>query len=172
MSFEYFSRLSEQGSKYQQEAYIGMGNAQLAMNNIDQAETHYEKALERNSDYAPARVGLGKVALQKQNYQEAKDLFALVAEANTTDVGAEAQYLLGVVEQQQGNFKAAVKAYSNVSVLYEAYNEWVAKALLGRAESYIQMGQQAEARSTLNTLVEEYAGTPEAKEAQRLLNTD
>ncbi len=171
-SFDYFSQLAEQGSNYRQEAYIGMGNAQLAMTNIDQAEEQYQAALDGDPNFAPAKVGLAKVDMERGNLQAAKDQLSLVAEANTTEIGAEAQYLLGVANQKQGNMEAAVKAFTNVNILYEAFDDWVAKALLKKAESYIQMGQRGEARSTLNTLVKDFPGTPQAKEAQKLLNTD
>ncbi len=171
-SFDYFRQLSEQGSQYRQESYIGMGNAQLAMGNVDQAGQQYQAALDNNQNYAPARVGMAKVAVRKENYQQADNLLSQVAESNTTEIGAEAQYLLGLVNQRQGNYEAAVKAYSNVSVLYQAFDEWVAKSLLDQARCYIQMGQRGEARSALNTLVEDYPDMPEAQEAQRLLNQE
>ena len=170
-SFEYFSRLAEQEQKYREEAFIGMGNAQLAMNNLDEAEKHYQSALQGNEDYAPAQVGLAKIAVEKANYQRAKELLNPIAESNTTEVGAEAQYYLGVIQQQQGNYKQAAKAFANVNILYEAFSNWVARALLRQAESYIQMGQTGEARSTLNTLIEDYPGTPQAKDAQKLLDS-
>lgn len=169
-SYDYYSRLADKGDKYKQEAYIGMGNAELAMNNLSVAEAEYQKALEQNSDYAPAKVGLAKIAIEQGNYQDAEDLLALVAELNSTEIGAEAQYYLGVVAQEQGNYEAAVKEYSNVNILYKAHDEWVAKALLNKAESYIQLGQRGEARSTLNTLIDDYSDTPQAKDAQKLLN--
>lgn len=171
-SFEYFNQLSEQGSEYRQEAYIGMGNAQLAMGNVDRAGEQYQAALDDNQDYAPAKVGIAKVEINNKNYQQAEDLLTSVAETNTTEVGAEAQYLLGKVNQEQGQLEAAVKAYSNVNILYQAFGDWVAKALLDKAKSYIQLGQQGEARSTLNTLVEDYPDMPESREAKRLLNQD
>jgi len=170
-SYNYFERLADQGSQYQLEAYIGMGNAQLAMGNTDQAREQYQAALDRDPNYDPAKVGMAKVAIDNSNYDQAKDLLSLVAESNTTEVGAEAQYLLGVTQQKQGNYQAAVKAFSNVNVLYEAYDDWVAKALLKKAESFIQLGQTGDARSALNTLVQDYPGTVQAKEAQRLLDT-
>lgn len=170
-SFKYYSRLAEQEQKYRQEAYIGMGNAQLAMNNLSEAEKYYQAALDSNEDYEPAKVGLAKIAIKKENYQRAEELLSPIAESNTTEVGAEAQYYLGEIFQQQGNYQQAVKAYANVNILYEAFSDWVARALLKQAESYIQLGQTGEARSTLNTLVEDYPGTPQAKEAQKLLDT-
>jgi TolA-binding protein len=169
-SYNYFEQLAQKGDKYQQEAFIGMGNAQLAMNNIDQAEKEYQNALENDANYEPAKVGLAKVAIEKEDYQRANELLEPIAESNTTEVGAEAQYYLGVSHQEQGNYKEAIKAYSNVNILYEAFDEWVARSLLHKAESYIQMGQSGEARSTLNTLLEEYPETPQAKEAQNILD--
>jgi len=170
-SFKYFSQLAEQEQKYRGEAYIGMGNAQLAMNNLSESEKYYQAALDNNSGYAPAKVGLAKIAIEREDYQRAQELLSPIAESNTTEVGAEAQYYLGEIHQQQGNYKQAVKAYANVNILYEAFSNWVARALLRQAESYIQMGQRGEARSTLNTLIEDYPGTPQAKDAQELLDS-
>ena len=171
-SYDYFDRLLEEGSSFRLGALTGMAEAQLAMGNIERARQHYESALETNASHAPARVGLGKVALRKGNYTEAQDLFGLIAESNTTEIGAEAQYLLGVTHQRQQNYKEALEAYSNVNVLYEAFDNWVAKSLLKSAECYIQLGNTGEARSTLNTVVENYGGTPEARQAQRLLQSN
>lgn len=168
-SFEYFSRLLDLDRGYRPEALTGMGNAQFSMDNIDQAKQHYEAALKANRNYDPAKIGLGKVFLRNNSYSEADDLFGLVAESNTTEIGAEAQYLSGVSRQQQGNYKEALEAYSNVSVLYEAFNDWVARALLKSAECYIQLGNTSEARNTLNSLVEKYPESPEARQAQRML---
>lgn len=171
-AFEYFSQLAEKDSDYRQEGLIGMGNAQLALGNDEQAEEHFQTALDNDENFDSANMGLAKVAIENENYQEAEELLSPVAESNTTEVGAEAQYLMGVVHQEQGNYSAAVEAYSNVSVLYEAYDEWVAKSLLNQARSYIQMSQPGEAKSTLNTLVEDYPDMPQAQEAQRLLNEE
>ena len=169
---DYFNRLLEEGGrKYQLESYIGMGNAEIAMGNTNAAEKQYRAALEQNGDYAPANVGLAKVSLQQGEYQAAKDVLGLVAEANTTEIGAEAQYLLGVADQEQGNYKQAVDAYSKVKVLYEAFDSWVAKSLLKKAESFIQMGQTGEAKQMLNSLQQDYPDSPQAQEAQRLLDT-
>lgn len=170
-AFDYFKQLETKGSRYRLEAYIGMGNAQLAMGEAEQAREQYEMALGVNASYDPARVGIGKVELENENYQAAKDRLSLVAESNTTEIGAEAQYLLGVIEQEQQQYEQALEAYSNVEVLYRAYDEWVAKAMLRSAESYIQLGNRGQARSTLSTIVKNYPGTPEAERAQRLLDS-
>lgn len=170
-SLEFFNQLSEKDQGYRLEAYIGMGNAQLAMDNIPEAKAQYESALNINGSYDPARVGLGKVAIENGNYDEARDRLNLVAESNTTEIGAEAQYLLGVVDQEQQQFNQALESYSNVKVLYSAFDDWVSKSMLRSAECYIQLGNRGEARNTLNEIVKNYPGTEEAKKAQRLLDS-
>lgn len=169
-SFDYFNELADKSRQYQQKAYIGMGNAQLAMNNPDEASEYYEAALDQDENYDAANVGLAKVAISNGNYQKAEELLTTVAESNSREVGAEAQYLLGVTKYEQGQYQEATQEFSNVSVLFEAYGEWVAKALLEQGKAYIQLGQSSEARSVLSTLVEEYPDAPEAAEARRLLN--
>ncbi len=170
-SLEYFKQLGDSSQRYRLEAYIGMGNAQLAMGNILDAKSRYQSALDMNGSFDPARVGLGKVAIENGNYSEARDRLSLVAESNTTEIGAEAQYLLGVVEQEQQQFEQALEAYSNVSVLYSAHDNWVSKSMLRSAECYIQLGNRGEARNTLNAIVENYPGTEEAEKAQKLLDS-
>lgn len=171
-AYEYFKRLSEAGSQYSQEARIGMGNALLAMGRTGEAEEQYKAVQQGTGGGDPARVGLGKVALERQNYAEAEDLFSLVAESNTTEIGAEAQYLLGYSRQRQGAYESALQAYSNVRVLYETFDSWVAKAMLRSAECYIQTGNRGEARNTLNTLIEQYPDSPQARQARQMLQSD
>ena len=171
-SVDYFNQLLQNEQRFALEARIGMGDAYLAMGEVSNAKTQYEAALNTNSNYDPAQVGLAKVALQNGNYTEAEDLLSLVAESNTTEIGAEAQYLFGTAKQEQGAFNEALDAYSNVKVLYEAFDNWVSKAMLRSAECYIQIGNQGDARSELNTLVERYPGTPEAAQAQKLLQSN
>lgn len=171
-SFDYYNKLLEKGRTFRLEALTGMGEAQLAMGNIDEARQHFQTALEANSSHASARIGLGKVALENNNHPEADSIFGSIAETNTTEIGAESQYLLGVNQQQQKNYNQALEAYSNVKILYETFDEWVAKSLLKSAECYIQLGNTGEARKTLTSIVEDFSGTPEAERAQQMLQSN
>jgi tetratricopeptide (TPR) repeat protein len=171
-SFGYFKRLSEHKDADIREAYVGMGDARLAMKDLKSARKFYERVIDTDSDYAGAVVGLGKIALYSESYEQAQQLFEKVAESSSTESGAEAQYMLGKVQQEQRNFNEAIEAYSKVTILFEAHEEWVRKALLDRARSLIRLGRTGDARSALNTLVEDYPDTPEAREAGRLLKNN
>jgi len=170
-SHEYFELLLEKGSRFKQEAFVGMGSASLAAGNTGLAKKEYEEALKVNQDNPTANVGLGKVAAQEERYEDAKALLLPVADESTTISGAEAQYYLGKIEQDQNNFEVAIESYSKVRVLFEAFEIWVSKALYNTAECHIRLGNRGEAMSILNGIIESYPDTEGANQAQALLDS-
>lgn len=171
-SLQRYQELAEKDNRYQQEAYLGIGNAYLALDNISEARQNFERVLSVNSENAAARVGLGKVLLRDGRTDEARRFFGLVAENNTTEIGAEAQYLIGESYLSENNREAALEAFSRVSVLFEAYTRWVAEAQYRTAEIYIRQGRRGEATNVLNSIVENYPDTPGAQKARRLLQNN
>lgn len=171
-SLNYFQQLLEKDQRYQQEAYLGIGNAQLELGNINEARQNFERVLSVNSESAAARIGLGKVLMRDGREDEARRFFQLVAENNTTEIGAEAQYLLGESYQSEGDRESALEAYSRVSVLFEAFDVWVAEAQYKTAEIYIRQGNRGEATNLLNSIIETYPDTPGAQKARRLLQSN
>ena len=168
-AYDYFNKLQGKGSSHRLEAHVGMGNAQLAMGDAGAAKQEYEAALQISSSYDAAKVGLAKAAIQQGNYAEVEQQLQPVAEANTSETGAEAQYYLGVAKQQQGNFNEALDEYANVRVLYKMYDGWVAKSMLKSGECYVQLGNNSEAQKILNALMEQYPRSAAAQQAQQML---
>ena len=171
VSHQYFELLLEKGSRFSQEAYVGMGSASLAAGRTGAAKSEFEEALKINSGNPAANVGLGKVAVAESRYEDARSLLVPVAEKSTTISGAEAQYYLGKIEQDQNNFEAAIENYSKVRVLFEAFEIWVSKALYNSAECHIRLGNRGEAMSILNGIIEKYPDTEGAVQAQSLLDS-
>ncbi|NBC65698.1 MAG: tetratricopeptide repeat protein [Bacteroidetes bacterium] len=171
-SLNYYQQLLENDERYRQEAYLGIGNAQLQLGNINEARQNFERVLSINSENNAARIGVGKVLMQDGRQDEARRFFQLVAENSTTEIGAEAQYLLGESYQSEGDRESALEAYSSVSVLFETFDEWVAEAQYKTAEIYIRQGNRGEATNLLNSIVETYPDTPGAQKARRLLQSN
>ncbi|MDZ7718183.1 MAG: tetratricopeptide repeat protein [Balneolaceae bacterium] len=171
-SLQYFQQLLEKDERYQQEAYLGIANAQLELGNINEARQNFERVLSINSENGAARVGLGKVLMQDGRHDEARRFFQLVVENNTTEIGAEAQYLLGESYLAEGDRESALEAFSRVSVLFEAFSVWVAEAQYKTAEIYIRQGDRGQALNLLNSIVETYPDTPGAQKARRLLQSN
>lgn len=171
-SKRYFTQLAERGSRYQLEAYLGLGEASLALNQINEARQNFERAISANPNSDAAKNGLGKVLLQDRRFEEARRIFNSVAEKNTTDVGAEAQLMVGIAWHRENKYTEALEAYSRVNVLFEAFDNWVAEAQYRTAEIYIVQGRRGDARTLLNTITERYHGTEAAVKAARLLQSN
>jgi len=169
-SMRRFETLAETDARYRQEAYLGIGNAKLALGQGSEARQNFEQVLNLNSENDAARVGLGKVLLNDGRVEEARRFFNLVAQNNSTAVGAEAQYLVGQSYLDEGDRPEALEAFSRVRTLFAAYDEWVSEAQYKTAEIYIREGRRGDALSLLNSIVETYPGTNGAEKAQRLLD--
>ncbi len=170
LSHANYAQLLESAPRFRQEAYVGMGNASLAQDNIDQAKEEYESALQVNANNEAAKVGLGKVALANDNYDEAHDFLFPIAERSTTEIGAEAQFYLGKILQEQDEFNAAIEEYAKVKVLFEAFDYWVSESMYATAECHIRLGNRGEAMTVLNSIINNYPGTDAEQKAQRLLS--
>jgi len=169
-SLNRYEQLIEADSRYRQEGILGMGSANLAMGNVNEARQNFEDVLSSDENNNAARVGLGKVLLEDDRVDEARRFFSLVAENSTTDTGAEAQYLLGETYLESGDSEQAREAFSRVQVLFETYDNWVAEAQYKIAEIHIREGRRGDAISLLETIIDQYPGTRGAEKAQELLN--
>ncbi len=169
-SANYFEQLREMGSRYHERAYIGLGRASLAMGNLQDARQYYDNILEVSPGNDAAQLGLANVFFEQNRYSDAREIYREVSDRSTTNIGAEAQYMIGRSFQQEQNFDQALNAYSRVSVLYEAYMEWVGLAKYRSAEIHILNGQRGDALNILNDVRNNYPGTDAADRAQQLLD--
>jgi tetratricopeptide (TPR) repeat protein len=165
-----YARLLETAPRYRQEAFVGMGNASLAQDNIERATEEYESALEVNANSDAAKAGLGKIAIAQDEFEKARELLFPIADRSTTEVGAEAQYYLGEIFQEQQQYNAAIEEYAKVKVLFEAFDEWVSRSMYKSAECHIRLGNRGEAMTILNSIIDTYPGTEAESRAQSLLD--
>jgi len=165
-----YQELADLDSAFQQEAYLGMGRANLGLGDRGEARQQFERVLSINENNDAAKTGLGKVLLEDDRTEEARRFFSVVSDNNSTAVGAEAQYLLGMSYLEEGNREQALEEFSRVRVLYEAYDSWVAEAQYKSAEIYIREGRRGDALSLLNSIIENYPETAGAGKAQQLLD--
>ena len=161
--------LVDRQGRMQVEALATLGDAYHAEGRTGRAESSYNRALEHREDHQQSLIGKGRVALERGQYMDANQLFARVAEMSTANRGAEAQYYLGKVEQARNNHEQAIDEFARVNALYEAYDQWVAKAMLATAESYREMGQSGRANQTLQDVVERFPDTEYSRQASEQL---
>lgn len=170
LAVDRYEALLEHGTDHQVSGRVGMGHALLELDRIDDARQAFEMVLQQNDGHDDAQVGMGRVALARGNYEQAIERLSDVAERNTSEIGAKAQFYYALALQQQSEHERAVEEFARLNVLYEAYDRWVARSMLQSAESHRALGDANEARRVLERVRERYPDTREANEAARRLD--
>jgi hypothetical protein len=83
----------------------------------------------------------------------------------------EANYLIGVLLQQEKKYPEAIEAYNKVRQLPQTSEHWIALSMLRISECYYAMGETLTSRRLLLALVERYPNSSAASEAGLLLRT-
>jgi TolA-binding protein len=159
--------------------YVGLGDIALLNGNGDEALSRYNAAI----DVAGARFKLKEATLGRARafallgkLDSAKELFEQVAGNRSWrgEATAEALFNLGEIAARRGTPDDLAKAqahYQRVYLSYKRFPEWVSKAYLRSAETFIQLGQKQEASNTLarmSTLHEQLKGFPEWLPAMKI----
>jgi tetratricopeptide (TPR) repeat protein len=110
------------------------------------AEAGFDKALEASSDFAPANVGKGRVAMSRGDVRRAAELFQRAFAASPL---VETAWLLGDAREASGDAKGAAEAYAYVeregrrsdprtlSLYWSAKNKEIGEALRLAEEEYV-----------------------------------
>jgi tetratricopeptide (TPR) repeat protein len=89
--------------------YMGIGDVQLGKGAVDKAAAQYQKALDANAGFVPARLALARLALKDEDYAAAeKHLSRAVADGGGT---AEVHLDLGVAYRGLGQPDKALAEY-------------------------------------------------------------
>ena len=165
-----FTQLAEKDSRFHQEAYTGRGDAYLELGQPDLAEADYLRVLDIQAQNDAARIGLSRIALLREQPDTAAETLRDIAAKNSTELGAEAQFLLGEVALAKADRETALEEYRKVNVLFEIYDGWVSMARYRMAEIYIRQGRRTDAVNLLQEIIETYPGTQGAVQAAQLLD--
>ncbi|MCH8568461.1 MAG: tetratricopeptide repeat protein [Balneolales bacterium] len=164
-----FSRLNESSREMRFEALIGMGNASLGLNNADAARNSFDQAERNRPGTNLVRLGMGRVAFLRGNFEEAREQFKAVADASSDEAGAEAQYRLGLALQRLNSHIEAISAFGNVRTFFGAYREWVGEAMVGTVESHQRLGNRTDAEQLVRQIRQEFPGSSYLRRAEALL---
>lgn len=103
-----------------------------------------------------ASLYLGKSAMERGDYESAKDEFLNTLNAATDEYGAEAKYLLGLIFYNQKQYKQSYETLVSLNNDFSTYEIWVGKSFLLLAENYIAQNDVFQARATLQSLIDRF----------------
>jgi thiol:disulfide interchange protein DsbD len=133
----------------------------------------WEAALERNARDAVALAGLGMHLFEQESYEESRELLYR-AVRHDADQPAEdrrrSRLLLGIIQNYDRKFAEAESLLKEaLSLRPEGDDQPKLLFVLGR--TYVSWGRHAEARRTMQVIVEEFAQSPMAQKARETLVT-
>lgn len=157
----------ETTAEYKANYGFAINNLIEAYNSMNQPDDvlKYSKiinAYERSSAEDKARAALfaGKAYMAKGDtvtaYKEVLD----VSNKTKTVTGAEAKYLTAYLQFNRKEYKTAQKTIFEL-VKMESHDYWVAKGFLLLAETYVALKDNFQAKSTLQSVIDNYEGKDE-----------
>lgn len=157
----------ETTSEYKSNYGFAINSLIEAYNNMNQTDDVLKyvkiiKDFDRSSQEDKYRADLygSKAYMAKGDTVSAyKTLSDLNGKTNTI-VGAEAKYWLAYLQYQRKEYKASQKTIFEL-VKMESYDYWVAKGFLLLAEDYFALKDTFQAKSTLQSIVDNYRGNDE-----------
>ncbi len=129
----------------------------------------YEKASEE--DIAKAHLYAAKAYLSTSRGSEGMKELNLAALKSKTETGAEARYMVAEQQVKNKNYDGAIKSALDISNSFSSYDYWVAKGFILMAEAYQAKGDNFQAKSTLESVIENYETTDDGilETAKKLL---
>ena len=89
--------------------------------------------------------------------------------ASMDEYAAEAQYLMGEIGFEGGQYQRALEDYLKVKYLYPSYAEWVGRGLLRVGECYEKMDQKNRAKTVYEEVARTHRDDEIGEEAKRRL---
>jgi TolA-binding protein len=170
-----FHRLEKIAStkKEQYNAWSGLMESFYLQAQYDSSDFYAKLILEKGSVNAGAQnkasLYLGKTALARGDYETAKDEFLNTLNTAQDEYGAEAKYSLGHIFYTQKEYKQCYETLISLNKDFASYTDWVGKSYLLLADNFLAQNDVFNARSTLQSLVDNFPLQLVKEEAKRRL---
>ena len=168
-------------SEYRANYGFAVNNLMESYASLNQADetlkyTELVKNFEKSSeeDKLKANLFAAKAYVLKNDLASAFPNFKEVSEKTKTILAAEARYQMAAIQFQQGEYKAAQQTAFDLIKDLPSFDYWIAKSFLLLADTYLALKDEFQAKSTLQSLLDNYTGNdeiiPAAKEKLEALN--
>ncbi len=146
-------------------AYSNKGDIKNATDSFNEVIQYYANTIFA----AKAKFELGAIEMAAGRYENADNYFQDLANARSDDLGAKAQYYLGLSYFEQKKYDDAISAFVRVRTIFSAYDEWLAKSYLKMGEAYTILKDYDQAKDIYRTVLAKHKGDAFGREAQTKL---
>lgn len=117
-----------------------------------------------------AKIELAIIELARKKYKAAETLLIEVSSERKDDIGAKAQYYLGLNFFEQRMFDDAITALVRVRSVFSGYDEWFIRSLLKLGDCYVELKDYKKAREMYAAVKKHHPNDEFGNEAKEKLD--
>jgi tetratricopeptide (TPR) repeat protein len=159
-AIQYYRQLANTATnnRQQSDAWTGLMESFYMQNQYDSTSRYANLILNRGAASANvanrALLYKGKAAYEKGNYSEALQHFNELVSAAKDENGAEAKYMIALIQHHQQDYMKSVETLFEFNSNYSMYRYWLGKSFILIAENYRKMGETFQAQETLKSIIQ------------------
>ncbi|MBK7443477.1 MAG: tetratricopeptide repeat protein [Bacteroidetes bacterium] len=165
-AYTYYNRLYEVAD-YKENTFVamvGMLRTSYFLNDFDEVIVNANRILANdlvsNDEKIEAYYYSGQAHLGNNNIDKAYDAFSKAAALTTNEIGVESRFHMADILFQKGKLdESKVKCQQIINDM-PAYEEWIVRSYILMADISAAKGDFAQAKATLNSIIENYKGDP------------
>ena len=143
---------------------------------LPEAKSQYEAVIARfgsTPQADKARVGLVRIHLRNKDLAAGQAMAQKVATSRIDEIGAEAQYLNGVIFMENKDWRNAETSFLRMRYVFPSHESWLAKAYLSLGQTYEAMNNPPKAKDAYqNVLKLQKEGETVTEASRRLKNLE
>lgn len=116
-----------------------------------------------------SKFEIGVIEYSAKRYDNAILYLRSISDTRTDEVGAKAQYYLGMSLFEQGKTNEAVSAFVRVKTVYPFYDEWLSRSTLMLGDCYNKLNEPEKAKQFYRDVLTKHRGDEIGKTAQKKL---
>lgn len=128
------------------------------------AQYHAETIFADKSKYE-----MGLIEYSAKRYENAIVLFRNISENRTDEIGAKAQYYVGLCLFEQGNTNEAISAFVRVKTVFSYFEEWLSRSTIMLGDCYKKLNDYEKAKQFYRDVLAKHRGDELGKIAQKKL---
>lgn len=147
--------------------------AEIELNQIPAAYESFEEIIMyyKGTIFADkSMIELGILEMSRGEYAKAEDLFMTLGESRQDDIGAQAQFMYGVVLYDQDKINDAISALVRVRSVFSNYGIWYSRSLLKLGDCYTKLNDKKNAGEMYRAVIKNHPGDELGAEARKKLN--
>lgn len=141
------------------------GDAAGASSAFSEVTQHYAGTIFADK----SKIELGVICVNQKNYDDAISYFKSLSENRNDDLGAKAQFYLGLSLFETKKYTEAIPALVRVGTIFPNFDEWVTRSYIKLGDCYEKMKDPVKAKEMYRLVISTHKGDVFAKEAQTKL---